>query len=195
MILRLLLISGLVFFFNACSVKKKNCYKEFEKINGSKEKISEAKGTVLFGVLPALFKADFSNGISVKLFTPFGQKLGEVSSSKEKICLSLKGENICTQNQQELVKELLHVDVPVSVEQLLTGKVRLGKPKKVYCKDTSLVAVYSNGVKVKYKNGKTDTIFYKQFQVKYFYENGKPKRIEILKDDNKVLKILLSELR
>ena len=192
MIVRLVVFLAFLIAIDGCSLKKKSCYQQLSL--KKTEKVSKVKGTIFFGMLPALFKASFDKGTSVKLFTPFGQKIGEIYSSKEEICLKFKGKTVCSPNQEQLIKELTNLDIPISVEGLITGRLNLGKPQKVYCEKDKTIAVYKNGLKVVYANGVVDTIFYKQFSVKYSYNRNKPKRIEIFQGGKKVLKIILTEI-
>jgi hypothetical protein len=167
-----LLIS--LFLNYSCSLKQQNCSQNLNNLNSvflkEKPKHIKLKGTAYIKSTPVLFllKED-----KIKLFSPFGKKLGEFD--KNKLPDSLK-----------ILKEL-----PITLEEIILAKIYKNNISNISCEKNGYIVITKNGVKFYIKNSKVVQIVWKSYKVKYSYRFDKISLIKLYEKDKLLLKIYL----
>lgn len=189
---RVLLIA--LIFISSCAVKKKSCDIIYEDTLKNQQKLPEkyeAKGLVYIKNIPAIFKANFSNEEYVKLYTIFGQKLGEIKKEDDLICINFKGLNQC--GDKSLYSKLLGVDIPQELKNILIGKVFISKNARYYCRENDFV-IEDKNIKYIFKNGKLREIIYDIYKLSYKYYSDKIV-IEIFANEKEIGKIEIKKVK
>ncbi len=189
---RVLLIA--LIFISSCAVKKKSCDIIYEDTLKNQQKLPEkyeAKGLVYIKNIPAIFKANFSNEEYVKLYTIFGQKLGEIKKEDDLICINFKGLNQC--GDKSLYSKLLGVDIPQELKNILIGKVSISKNARYYCRENDFV-IEDKNIKYIFKNGKLREIIYDIYKLSYKYYSDKTV-IEIFANEKEIGKIEIKKVK
>ncbi len=171
MVRLLLIISTAIFITFGCSVKKQTCNtNNLNKIFLAKKTENlKIKGTAYIKSKPILFlfKQD-----KLKLFTPFGKKLGEFD--KNSIPEDLK-----------FLK-----DLPISLEEILTAKIYKNNIANIAC-ENNFTVLTKDKIKFYIKNSKIKFIKWQNYKIEYSYNFDKVKLIKLYNKDKILLKVYL----
>ena len=168
---RILLTLIICFSINySCSVKKQTCETNLDKIFlNEKPKNLKIKGTAYIKSTPVLFLFKQSK---LKIFTPFGKKIGEFDK------------NLITK-ELSFIKEL-----PITLEEILTAKIYKNNISKISCENGYTVLRKSN-INFYIKNSKIKYIKWKNYKIEYSYNFSKVSIIKLYNKDKVLLKIYL----
>ena len=189
---RVLLIA--LIFISSCAVKEKSCdviYKETLKNQQKLPEKYEAKGFFYIKNFPSIFKAKFSKKESVKLYTIFGQKLGELKKENNLMCINFKGINQC--GDKYLYSKLLGVDIPQKLKNVLIGKVQFSQNARHYCSKEGLV-IEDKGIKYIFQGGKLRKIVYNLYKIIYQYYPDKT-LLKIFAGKKEIVKIEIKKIK
>jgi len=168
----------------SCSVKKK-CDDDLSKIYLTENHL-KVKGTVYIQSLPAVFLLKKENTKeTLKLFTPFGKRIGQFEKNKDKVKLSFKDFQVSSDVVNFIKK------IPLSLSELLSGKIYKEETEKVYCTEDGWTVLEKNGVKIFIKDGKIRKIKWNSFKAVYSYEGFKISKITIYNKEKKEAVIYL----
>ena len=164
--------------FSSCSVKKK-CSEDLSKVYLKESKL-KVKGTVYINSIPALFLLKKENTKeTLKLFTPFGKKVGEFKKDKSVVKFSVKDFEISSRYTEFIEK------LPLSLSELLSGKIYREKIEKIYCTEDGFTVIEKKDAKIYIKNGKIRKILWKTFKADYTYDGFKVSKITIYNKEKK----------
>lgn len=168
---RILLVLIICFSINySCSVKKQSCETNLDKIFlNEKLKNLKIKGTAYIKSIPVLILFKQSK---LKIFTPFGKKIGEFD--KNSVPEELK----------------FIIELPITLEEILTAKIYKDNISKISC-ENGYTVLRKNNIKFYIKNSKIKYIKWKNYKVDYSYNLGKISMIKLYNKDKILLKIYL----
>ncbi len=195
MIVRLIVLA-VVLILSSCSIKKtQTCALDFQKTIDYQKKLPtyyKSTGNVYIAGIPVLFKGEFKKGQStLSLYTIFGQKIGYIKENNKDVCISFNNLKKC--GDKDLYKNILNVDIPEKLKDILIGKIDISDANNYSCKDGYLI-VRKDDVLYKFKNGKLSEIKYKNYKILYKYKNQKV-FIELYDNEDKKAKIVLNKIQ
>lgn len=168
---KILLVVIICFSINySCSVKKQTCETNLDKIflNEKPENL-KIKGTAYIKSTPVLFLFKQSK---LKIFTPFGKKIGEFDRNS-------------IPEELNFIKEL-----PITLEEILTAKIYKNNISGISC-ENGYTVLRKNNIKFYIKNSKVKYIKWKNYKVEYSYNSGKISMVKLYNKDKILLKVYL----
>jgi len=166
----LLTIIILAFLNYSCSVKKQVCDTNLNSIFLDKKPESlKVKGTIYVKSMPVLFLFKQSK---IKIFTPFGKKIGEF-------------------DKNSIPEELNFLKyLPITLEEILTAKIYKKDISSISC-ENGYTVLKKDSIRFYIKNSKIKYIKWKDYKLEYLYSFDKISTIKLYNKDKTILKVYL----